>query len=513
MSEIYTLNLNIHGADAQLISDSPLLIKKLKDELGLFVVDNINSNHDSVKIYFKIIRSFTKHKLWYRFTKKERFINATEQIFSYTDLDQLTTFFCANKNWCIEEAVILVISSLGYLTKLKLCKNNILTVFHAASFSLDKRGILLLGNSGAGKTSLSFLCCRHGFTYLSDEDSFVIENKKQNNFLILGFQRNLRLANHVIKLFKIDFRRVSLKPPTGWTMKRLSDGSLEDEWGLRFKSMGLYNEFIWNNPLKDIQDVSEIENHTWPNTEAIGRTAGLEKEAKKLESEGWALSTGTSGIIVGGLFEIACWLRGLDKFMLDLYNQPKIACAILDRILKVYLELFDQYLDAIGDYVLMVMFTDDVGAQTQMIIPPRFYRQYLKPRHKKLFDLIHSKTDAKVFLHTCGSVDPVINDFIEVGVDILNPVQPRSYAMESTELKRKYGDRICFHGGFDIQQVLPFGKQKEIEDEAKRRIGAFGPGGGYIFGAAHNIQPDVPPQNVVSMYKAAEKFGKYPIKI
>jgi len=310
----------------------------------------------------------------------------------------------------------------------------------------------------------------------------------------------------------IDFRRVPLKPPTGWTMKRHSDGSLEDEWGLRFKEMGLYNEFIWNNPLKDIQDASEIENHTWPNTEATGRTAGLEKEAKKLESEGWAISTGTSGIIVGGLFEIAWWLRGYDNFMLDLYNQPKIACTLFDRILKVYLELFDQYLDAIGDYVQMVMFTDDIGAQTQMIIPPRLYRQYLKPRHKRLFDFIHKKTDAKLLLHTCGSVDPVINDLIEVGVDILNPVQPRAYAMESTELKRKYGDRLCFHGGFDIQQVLPFGNQKEIEEEAKRRICAFGPGGGYIFAAAHNIQPDVPPQNVVTMYKAAEKFGKYPIK-
>jgi uroporphyrinogen decarboxylase len=294
-------------------------------------------------------------------------------------------------------------------------------------------------------------------------------------------------------------------------MKRHPDGSLEDEWGLKFKEIGLYNEFIWNYPLKDIEDASEIENHTWPNTEALGRTDGLEKEARKLEDENWAVSTGTSGIIVGGLFEIAWWLRGYNNFMVDLYTQPKIVCALFDKILAIYIELFDQYLGAVGDHVNMVMFTDDIGAQTQMIIPPKLYRQYLKPRHKKLFDFIHSRTDAKLLLHTCGSVDPVINDLIEVGVDILNPVQPRAYGMKSEELKRKYGDKLCFHGGFDIQRVLPFGTKEEIENEAKRRIKAFAPGGGYIFCAAHNIQPDVPPQNVITMYKAAEKFGRYPI--
>lgn len=316
------------------------------------------------------------------------------------------------------------------------------------------------------------------------------------------------LDDEILRMFNVDFRRVIMKPPKNWIEKRYADGIRENEWGVRFKQIGYYWEWIWYTPLGDIEDKDQIEDHTWPDLGALGRVEGLEKEARDLESAGWAVSTAP---IFGGIFEIAWWLRGFNKFIVDLYTRPELASALMEKITDTYIGLYDQYLGAVGDHVQMVMFTDDLGAQTQMLVPPSLYRKYLKPCHKRLFDFIHSKTDARVFLHCCGSIDPVINDLIEIGVDVLNPVQPLAAGMESEVLKRNYGDRLTFHGGVDIQRALALGTIQEIDYEVRRRMKAFAPGGGYIFAPAHNIQPEIPAEKIVALYKAAEKYGCYPV--
>ncbi|MEM2180989.1 MAG: uroporphyrinogen decarboxylase family protein [Nitrososphaeria archaeon] len=310
----------------------------------------------------------------------------------------------------------------------------------------------------------------------------------------------------ILRLFKIDFRRVGLNLPAGWKMKVYPDGTFLDEWGLRRKPSpdGLYYEVV--PTLQNVIEKEDIDNHPWPNSEAPGLTDGLRKMAKELEEAGWAVATSPVG---GGIFEIAWWLRGFNNFIKDLYTNPDFACYLLNKITEVQISLFDILLDEVGDYVVMVQIGDDLGTQTGPLIPLNLYRKYIKPYHKKLCDFIHRKTDAKIMIHSCGAVEPFISDFIDAGIDVLNPVQPLAKGMDTKILKEKYGDKICFHGGIDTQRVLPYGTPLEVRKEVKRRIRDLAPNGGYILAPSHNIQVDTSPENIIALYKAAQKYGKY----
>ena len=154
---------------------------------------------------------------------------------------------------------------------------------------------------------------------------------------------------------------------------------------------------------------------------------------------------------------------------------------------------------------------DDLGSQNSLLISPELYREMILPYYKKALDFIKSKTNAKIFHHSCGSVVKAADLLLEAGVDILNSLQPRAAGMDTTFLKDQFGAKISFHGGIDIQEVMPKGTIKDIENEVKRRIAIYAPGGGYVICAAHCIQDDVSPENVVALYKSAEKWGTYPL--
>jgi uroporphyrinogen decarboxylase len=139
------------------------------------------------------------------------------------------------------------------------------------------------------------------------------------------------------------------------------------------------------------------------------------------------------------------------------------------------------------------------------------YRELVLPAYKKETDFVKSKTNAKLFSHCCGTVLKAAPLLIDAGIDLLNSLQPGAKGMETTYLKDTYGDKLVFHGGVDLQNVLPHGTPEDVEEEVKKRIAIWAPGGGYVCNAAHNIQPDVPPENVIAMYKAARKWGKYPL--
>ena len=158
----------------------------------------------------------------------------------------------------------------------------------------------------------------------------------------------------------------------------------------------------------------------------------------------------------------------------------------------------------------VVQEADDLGSQNNMLISPQMYRQYVKPRHRELFDFIHRKTDAKIFIHSCGSFREVIPDLIEVGVDIINPVQFNAAHMDSMGLKKDFGKELVFWGGgVDTQRILPKGTVTDVRDCVKRQIEALAPGGGFVFNTVHNIQSDVPPQNIVAMWEALQEYGEY----
>ncbi|MCX7668398.1 MAG: uroporphyrinogen decarboxylase family protein, partial [Atribacterota bacterium] len=181
---------------------------------------------------------------------------------------------------------------------------------------------------------------------------------------------------------------------------------------------------------------------------------------------------------------------------------------LLDTLLEFQLQFFDEFLSRVGNYIQVIMLGDDLGTQRAPLFSPTLYREIVKPRHKKLFAFIKSRTSAKIFLHSCGAIKPFIPDLIDAGVEILHPLQPLAWGMEHSGLKRDYGNKLCFWGGVDIQGAL-CGSLKEIALEVEKRITILGQGGGYVLAPAHNIQPDVPPENVVEMFDHAVTVGGY----
>jgi uroporphyrinogen decarboxylase len=188
-----------------------------------------------------------------------------------------------------------------------------------------------------------------------------------------------------------------------------------------------------------------------------------------------------------------------------------MAEAILDITFRFRLAYWSKALEEVGDLVDVVVEYDDLGSNTSLLISPQMYRKYLKPLHKALFEFIKSHSRASIFLHSCGAVYPLIPDFIEAGIDILNPIQVSATDMgDGKKLKQEFGKDITFWGGgVNTQSILPRGTTKEVKEDVRRRIGEFAPGGGYVFAAVHNIQPDVPPENIIAMLEAWKEFGKY----
>jgi len=189
---------------------------------------------------------------------------------------------------------------------------------------------------------------------------------------------------------------------------------------------------------------------------------------------------------------------------------PEFAGYLLDKLVEANIERLEKILPVVDGYVQVVQTGDDLGMQDGPQLSPKLYRKVVKPRHKRLYQYIKERTDAYLFLHTCGSVYEFIPDFIEMGVDILNPVQVSAKDMDTKRLKREFGKDIIFWGGgCDTQKVLSFGTPKEVEEEVKRRIEDLAPGGGFVFNQCHNIQADVPPENIMAMYEAVKKHGEY----
>lgn len=213
---------------------------------------------------------------------------------------------------------------------------------------------------------------------------------------------------------------------------------------------------------------------------------------------------------VGGIYEWAQLLRGWDTFMMDLVTDEKFAGFLLDRLVEENIKKLEKILPVVKRYVQVIYVNDDLGTQTGPQLSPQLYREVVKPRHKRFYQYIKKHSNAYLLLHSCGSVYEFIPDFIEMGVDALNPIQVSAKDMDTHRLKREFGKDITFWGGgCDTQKVLPFGTPKEVVKEVKRRIKDCAPGGGFVFAPVHNIQANVPPENIVAMYSAVERHGKY----
>jgi uroporphyrinogen decarboxylase len=237
----------------------------------------------------------------------------------------------------------------------------------------------------------------------------------------------------------------------------------------------------------------------------------VEEEAKTLfENTDFAVVGSAGGPT--NIFELSWYLRGLDQLLMDLVADKHFAHALLRKVTDLQKAKYGEFLKKAGKYLDIVRVGDDMGTQGQPFFSPALYREMIKPYQREFYSFIKERTDAALMFHSCGNVYPLIPDLIEVGVDILNPVQVSINDMDPARLKREFGDRLAFSGAIDTQRVLPYGTPEEVEEEVRRRVQELGPNGGYLIASVHNIQPDVPPENVVALFRAGKKYGRYPLK-
>ena len=308
--------------------------------------------------------------------------------------------------------------------------------------------------------------------------------------------------------------------PEWFSPDTLSDGSqvLRDDSGRVIGKMpkdGFYFDSTYY-PLEDVSTVEELRglddsvfgDSMWKSSSLPDQSYldKLRQNAKHLyRTTDYALVLGS-----GGIYEWAQFLRGWSNFMMDLAANPRFAEALLDRLLEICLARLELTLPAVDGYVQVFGTGDDLGIQDGPQMSPELYRRIVKPRHARLYRYIKEHTSAYLWLHTCGSVYEFIPDFIEMGVDIINPVQVGAKDMDSKRLKKEFGRDITFWGGgADPQKALAFGTPEEVRDEVKRRIDDFAPGGGFVFTHVNPIQAGTPPENIVAMYETALEYGHY----
>ncbi|MEM1607981.1 MAG: uroporphyrinogen decarboxylase family protein, partial [Ignisphaera sp.] len=216
--------------------------------------------------------------------------------------------------------------------------------------------------------------------------------------------------------------------------------------------------------------------------------------------------------LAGRMHAWAQALRGWTRWLADLRLRKVLAEAVLDNIMDVLMYNVKRFVDAFGEYVQVIGFADDLGTEEGPQIPVQLFRDMYKHRYEELFGYIKKHSKMYIFLHSDGAIFPLIKEFIDAGLDIINPIQLSAKGMDPEKLKKEYGEQITFWGGgADVQRILPFANKDEVVQHVKNLIKIFAPGGGFVFAATHNIQPPTPPENIVAVFETAYKYGKYPI--
>jgi len=305
----------------------------------------------------------------------------------------------------------------------------------------------------------------------------------------------------VLQFFDIPFRRVFLRSASSYELKVSEDGSFHDEWGVTYRPMGYYNERV-GHPLANAE-LKDLDLFPWLDPYDQGRVKGLKEEAHSLyEETNYSLA---AGHISAGIFQ-DCWnLRGMEKFFMDLIINPDFAEALLDKVTSIHIGMWELFLDTVGEYIDIVETADDLGGQSGLLISPQMYREMIKPRQAALNAAIRKHTKASIFYHSCGAIMDLIPDLIEIGVDVLNPIQPLPGLMDPESLHAQFGNRLIFHGGLDVQVLLIEGTPEQVHKHVCRYYDSLGLKG-YILAPANSVQPGTPPENIEAAYTAARNY-------
>ncbi len=315
-------------------------------------------------------------------------------------------------------------------------------------------------------------------------------------------QQIVEMDERVLRRLDVDVRALAHGAPDRGRDEELGDGQYRDEWGVvRRQPPGCHYYDLQASPLAGEITAADIARHPWPDPTDAGRFRGLREQAERLRQTGYAVMFNARFHPV----HLTQYLRGFEDWYMDLGQNHELFRCLMDAAMDVLVEMNRRALAEIGDLIDIVSFGDDVGLQDRAVCSLPVYRKLIRPVHVRVVETIRSCTRAKIFYHTCGSVYALIPDFIGMGIDALNPVQVTAKNMEPERLKREFGGRIAFWGGIDSQRVLPRGTPGEVKAEVRRMFRILGPGGGWVAGAVHNIQPDVPPENVLAMFEAARE--------
>lgn len=349
-----------------------------------------------------------------------------------------------------------------------------------------------------GSTIVTGIAC-HAYTRLKKYLGF--ESGKT-----IIFDRTAQVArvdDEILDLFHIDTRGIIPGLPENRQVVELPEEyGFIDEWGLkRLMPPGADSYFVSNAPLSGELSFDAVSHYHWPDPGDPGRTRGLVDRVKELRRTGdWAILL----TLPANFIATSMLLRGFEDWFIDSALNPDLAGALMDQVLEIQMELCRNILREVGGLVDIVVNLDDLATQDRMLVSLPTYRRLLEPRLARLYDLVRSKTGARILHHTDGAVEPLLNSLIEMGINAVNPLQVSAKGMDDVAgLKDKYGSSLTFWGGIDTQHVLPHGTPSDVEREVRKMVGGLNISGGYVLTSVHNLQNDVPPQNIITMFETA----------
>lgn len=349
----------------------------------------------------------------------------------------------------------------------------------------------------------------HTYTHRALKQYLGYEGGEENirNWMLMLADTDPRL----LRRFDASVTSVLAQSPDSWQFHVDEEtNTWQDEWGVTYYMPpdGYYYD-IYRSPLSEA-DSSEVLAYRYPDPRDQGRVRGLADTVRKLRQEN------DRAIMIcaptGGVWEHNQWLLGVENAYIQLALNPGLLENLAGRNAEWQAAYWEYVLRDVGDLVDVVQIGDDLGGQNGPLFSPQVFRRLFKPKLKMIVDTIKHYTKARVLLHSCGSVYRLIPDFIDCGVDALNPVQVSAAEMQDTAgLKREFGNDISFWGGGCNNLILATGSPDDVVAEVRQRVDAFAPGGGFIFGSIHNMQANVPPENIVAMYDTAREHGTYQV--
>jgi uroporphyrinogen decarboxylase len=356
----------------------------------------------------------------------------------------------------------------------------------------------LAGSTWTGITNGAYQKLRHQLGFSPDEPEWADV-----------IQQIVVPSTDILDLLDIDTRGLFPLTSHNWNVhSSLSDigdrWEYNDEWGFRHhfpKENGYWFSLVGHPMENSVPDNALVDNYNWPDPSDPARIAGLREKAVRFREEGKLVML--KGLCAG-IFEMQQRIRGVSNAMVDSFLYPEFSDRLIGKLADLKIQFWQSALSELADVVDVVAEADDYGTQESQLIAPDHFRQYYKPHISRIINVIReSAPNAKIMFHSCGNIRPIIPDFIEMGINIINPVHINAEGMEPYQLKKDFGkDLVFWGGGVDTQEVLPAGSPSEVSDDVKRNIDALAPGGGFVFSTVHNIQAEVPAPNIIAMLKA-----------